>query len=320
MTPRRHAERLSRRLVESSLAYLTDSIFGDPQSGVHPVAILGRYLTTLERVLWADRRDNGALVVLLGLLPLWPLSKLVKRASLAGVLAGYFSVGGRQLCDIALEVAVALEAGDVVLARERCGAIVGRETSQLPEVELCRAAIESVAENTADGVVGPQLYFGLFGAMGAMCYRAINTFDSMFGHKDDRYQNFGWASARLDDLINLPVSRLGYLLLLRRGTFVQRKAMRAALLDARRHPSPNAGVMEAAFAGYIGVALGGDNLYRGVKETRCPIGNGRPPDVEGVREAVRQSRAITSDLAILQGVMGLMTWAFVRINPGEDLD
>lgn len=320
MTSQKEIKSLSPRLIGSALAYIADRILGDPQSGAHPVAVLGRYLTTMEKVIWADRRERGGLIVFLGLLPLWPLSKVVKRYWLLGVVAGYFSVGGRQLCDIALEVANALEHGDLVLARERCGAIVGRETFQLSEAEICRAAIESVAENTADGVVGPLLYFGLFGPTGALCYRAINTFDSMFGHKNARYQNFGWASARLDDLANLPVSRLGYLLLLRRGTTVQRNSMRAAFIDANEHPSPNAGIMEAAFAGFIGVGLGGDNLYGGVLETRCSIGNGRLPDVEGIREAVRQSRAITADVALLQGVVGLMTWTFARLRLGGEVD
>jgi len=188
-----------------------------------------------------------------------------------------------------------VRAEDLERARRLAPTLVGRDPSELDATELCRAAVESVAENTADAVVGPLLWGALAGPAGVAAYRAVNTLDAMVGHKSPRYLRFGWAAARLDDLLTWPAARLGAALaclLAPAAGGEARRAWRTLRRDGAAHPSPNAGRMEAAFAGALGVRLGGRNRYGERVEERPALGDGPPPGPRDVDRAVRLSRLV----------------------------
>jgi adenosylcobinamide-phosphate synthase len=194
-------------------------------------------------------------------------------------------------------VVAALEAGDLDTARAQLPALVGRDPSGLDEAGIARAAVESVAENTTDAIVAPALWTLAAGSVGVFVHRAGDTLDSMVGYRDDRYQRFGTASARLDDVLAWVPARATALLvaLVRPGR--ARTVARAVRRDAPRHPSPNAGVAEAAFAAALGLRLGGHNRYGAVVDDRPPLGDGRPPARTDVQAAVDLSRDVTWVLA-----------------------
>ena len=209
----------------------------------------------------------------------WPLE--------VGLLSTALSMRG--LARSALAVERELEAGDLEAARARVGELVGRDTEHLTPGEVARAAVESVAENTSDGVVAPMLYGLLLGAPGALTYRAVNTLDSMVGYRTRRYAELGWASARLDDLANLAPARITALMV----AAVSGCPFRTLRIARRYGPltaSPNAGRVEAAFAGALGLRLGGSNTYGGVERTGPILGDGRPPGPEEIRRSVRLMR------------------------------
>jgi adenosylcobinamide-phosphate synthase len=195
----------------------------------------------------------------------------------------------RGLGEAAEDVAFWLREGRLERARTRLGHFVGRDTDYLPESEVCRAAVESVAENTSDGVVAPMFYGALFGAPGALAYKAVNTLDSMVGYRQPPYEDLGWASARLDDLANLAPSRLTML----STAAVAGRPLRTLLIAVRYGPltaSPNAGMAEAAFAGALGIRLGGANTYGGVLREGPILGDGRLPAPDDIGRAVRLMR------------------------------
>ena len=262
------------------LGFAADRAWGDPARW-HPVAGFGRAATTLERISYGDRRAPG--VVHVGL--------LVGGAALLGArtpvaLATWAVLGGRSLDREAEAVQRLLESGDLPGARQRLTHLVGRDTSTLDEAGVARAVIESVAENTSDAVVAPLVWGALLGAPGLLAYRAANTLDAMVGHHSPRYERFGWAAARLDDVLNLPGSRLTAALAVLLGDD-RRAAWAAWRRDAPGHPSPNAGPVEAAFAGALGLRLGGVNVYAGRVEDRQVLGDGRAPDVHDITRARR---------------------------------
>jgi adenosylcobinamide-phosphate synthase len=204
----------------------------------------------------------------------------------------------RGLAEAAGSVERALREGRLEEARERVGHFVGRDTDDLSETEACRAAVESVAENTSDGVVAPLLYGLLFGAPGALAYKAVNTLDSMVGHPQSPYAELGWASARLDDLVNLAPSRITVLLV----GVASWRLIRTLWITYRYGPltaSPNAGMAEAAFAGALGVSLGGTNAYGGVLRSGPTLGEGRTPAPDDIRRAVSLMRRCCVLLVVL---------------------
>ncbi len=198
-------------------------------------------------------------------------------------------------------MADALEAGDLEAARRWLPRLVGRDVRRLDAAGMARAVIESVAENTSDGIVAPALYAAVGGARGTLAYRAVNTLDSMVGHRDARYRRFGWASARADDAANLVPARVTALLVAAVRPKAAGAVWRAVRRDAGAHPSPNAGVVEAAFAAALGLRLGGTNHYRGRAEERPFLGppDGRVPQVEDIARAIRCSRHVTTALFVL---------------------
>ncbi|MFF5493267.1 cobalamin biosynthesis protein [Streptomyces aquilus] len=276
-----------------------DLLLGDPRRR-HPVAAFGRAAGAVERVLWRDHRGWGALhtaVCVGGAVGLGALAQRVVRPSRTAsvVLTGaatWAVVGGTSLAREARGIGRALEAGDVEGARARLPHLCGRDPQALDADAIARAVVESVAENTSDAVVGALVWGAIGGVPGLLGFRAVNTLDAMVGHKSERYRRYGWASARLDDLAGWPGARLTAVLATVAGGD-PRGAVRAWRGDARKHPSPNAGPVEASFAGALGVRLGGTLSYGGRVEHR-PVLNqgGRAVAAHDIERAVRLSRRV----------------------------
>jgi adenosylcobinamide-phosphate synthase len=285
------------RAVGLVAGFVADRLLGDP-ARLHPVAGFGAVAGRLEARVWADRRQAGAAyaVVLVGgaLAGSWLVERAAARRpealAVTTAVVTWGALGGRSLGREAAAVEARLARGDLPAARQRLTHLVGRDTDGLGSGEVARAVVESVAENTSDAVVAPLVAGAVAGVPGLVCYRAVNTLDAMVGHRDPRYRNFGWAPARLDDLLNLAPARLsaGLAVLLAPAVGgVRADALRAWRRDARHHPSPNAGPVEAAFAGALGVRLGGVNSYRDRTEDRHTLGHGRAPGPQDIARTVR---------------------------------
>jgi adenosylcobinamide-phosphate synthase len=278
------------------LAMLIELCLGYPQFLLraigHPVTWTGRLISALDRALNREtaaataRRAAGVAVVVILIAVVGAVAFLVQRELFrwpAGVLATALLastlIAQRSLHRHVADVAVTLGKGDIGAARVSVSHIVGRDTGTLDAAGISRAAIESLAENFSDGIVAPVLWLAIAGLPGAALYKAINTADSMIGHRTPRHAAFGWAAARLDDLVNLPASRLSALLLVAAAALVKdasaRAAWRAVWRDAARHRSPNAGYPEAAMAGALGLALAGPRVYGGVPVEDAVMGDGR---------------------------------------------
>lgn len=283
----------------AALGLLGDVLLGDPRRG-HPVAVFGRAAGAVERVLWRDHRGWGAVytgVCVGGAVALGAgAQRALRRSPAASVAltaaATWAVVGGTSLRREARVVARRLEAGDVEGARARLPHLCGRDPQRLDADGIARAVVESVAENTSDAVVGALVWGAVGGVPGLLGFRAVNTLDAMVGHKSPRHRRFGWASARLDDVAGWPGARLTAVLAAVAGDD-PRGAVRAWRRDAHRHPSPNAGPVEASFAGALGVRLGGTLSYGGRVEHRPVLnGDGRAVRVGDVERAVRLSRRV----------------------------
>lgn len=290
------------------LACLLDAWWGDPRWFPHPVRLMGRciagYEAAIRRVVTRPTGLRTAGFALAVALPIgaWAVGwGLIRLAGLVHPLAGtgaevllaYTTLAARDLVDHATSVLRELNAGRLARAREAVSHIVGRDTETLPEGEIVRATVETVAESTADGVVAPLLYLAVGGAPLALAFKAVSTLDSMVGHRDERYRDFGWASARLDDVANWVPARLAAcLLILARGLATFRgdpvvRAWRILLRDARKHESPNSGWPEAAMAGLLHIQLGGRNVYEGTVIERPRLGDpGQTVRADHIRQAV----------------------------------
>ncbi|WP_189929901.1 cobalamin biosynthesis protein [Streptomyces sulfonofaciens] len=293
--------------VGATAGLLGDLLFSDPRRG-HPVAAFGRAAGAAERLLWRDHRGRGALHTALCVGGAVGLAQLavhaVRRSPTAyaalTAAATWAVVGGTSLGREARVIGAALAAGDVERARERLPHLCGRDPEALNAPQMARAVVESVAENTSDAVVGALLWGAVAGVPGLVGFRAVNTLDAMVGHKSPRYRRFGWSAARLDDVAGWPGARLTAALAAALGGRPA-AAVRAWRADAGRHPSPNAGVVEASFAGALGVRLGGALSYGGRTELRPVLGErGREVAVADVERAVRLSRRVSwGALAVL---------------------
>ncbi|MFD6277455.1 cobalamin biosynthesis protein [Streptomyces sp. NPDC060209] len=278
-----------------------DLLLGDPRRG-HPVAVFGRAAAGAESRLWRDHRGWGALHTLVCAGGATGAAALAARAvrnrpaaAVALTAAATWSVvGGTSLGREARAIGGALAAGDIELARERLPHLCGRDPQALDAPGIARAVVESVAENTSDAVVGALVWGALGGVPGLIGFRAVNTLDAMVGHKSPRHRRYGWASARLDDVAGWPGARLTAVLAVAAGGR-PRAAVRAWRADAGRHPSPNAGPVEASFAGALGVRLGGTLAYGGRVEHRPVLngGAGRDVRVTDIERAVRLSRRVS---------------------------
>jgi adenosylcobinamide-phosphate synthase len=282
--------------------YALDTALGDPRRG-HPVALFGRAAGALERRMWADSRSRGAgytAVCVGGAVGLGAMAQVAtRRRPLARfattALATWAVLGGRGLAKEGAAMARLLEADDLPAARRRLSHLCGRDATNLDTLELARAATESIAENTSDAVVAPLVWGAVAGLPGLLGYRALNTLDAMVGHHSPRFERFGWASARADDLANLLPARLGALAAVSCASLVggrPDRAWRVWRCDGRRHPSPNAGQVEAAFAGALDVRLGGVNSYGGRTEDRGTLGDGAAPGPTDLRRSVTLAKAV----------------------------
>ncbi len=284
--------------------YSADLALGDPER-LHPVAGFGMVAAGLERIVYAPSRARGAEVV-----ATLVAGATAAAAALAAATSGpaalatltWTALGGRSLRREGLAVAAMVQTGDLAEARRRLRSLCGRDAAGLGADALRRAVIESLAENTADAIVGTLLWGALLGPAGAAGYRAANTLDAMFAHRNERYERFGWAAARLDDALNWPVARLTALLTVFLAPLAGASPARATAVwrrDAGAHPSPNAGQVESAFAGALGIELGGTLAYGGRVEERPRLGRGgRTPADGDVRRAARLSALVGAAAAL----------------------
>ncbi len=301
------------RCVGLIAGFTADRLIGDPRRW-HPVAGFGSAAQRVEDRMYSDSRARGVLftaamvgsVAALGLAAERTTARRPIAHAFAVGLATWAVLGARSLRTEALAVGALVDEGDLAGAREQVTHLVGRDPSQLDADGLARATVESVAENTSDAAVAPLLAGAFAGIPGLLAYRAINTLDAMVGHRSPRYENFGWASARLDDLANLVPARLSALLAAVCAPLVDGRpteALRTWSCDAAGHPSPNAGPVEAAFAGALGIRLGGRNVYGGRVEHRPEMGSGRTPTVDDIGRSVKLADAVAiGALAVSVGV------------------
>lgn len=303
------------RSLGLALGFAADRALGDP-ARFHPVAGFGQLASAVEKRTYADDRAHGVahsalLVGTTGLLGLvaeratarHPFARMTLTATTTWAV-----LGGRSLGREADAVHAHLEAGDLPAARQQLTHLVGRHTTFLDESEISRATIESVAENTSDAVVAPLVAGAVGGIGGLVAYRAANTLDAMVGHRNERYENFGWASARLDDLLNIPGSRLSALLATLLAPTIggePSNARRVWSRDAKHHPSPNAGPVEAAFAGAMDVTLGGVNRYGERLEDRHVLGDGPPATAQDIARSVELAKNVGIGATIAAALIAL---------------
>ena len=282
------------------LAFIVDSVFGDPRWLPHPVRLIGRAIGWLEKILRrffktpSSEKFAGILLVIIIVLPVFAITYYFLEAArsfssgvilfLTAVLLIYLTstaIAIRELISSAKLVIEAVQDGKLDYARSKLSMIVGRDTGKLSEEDVLKGAIESISENLSDGVVAPLFYLVLGGLPFALAYKAVNTLDSMVGYKNERYINFGWASARLDDCVNYVPARISGMLIViavlivLRSTSIARIAFQTMLRDGGGHTSPNSGVPEAAMAGGLGVRLGGPSTYGGIQVKKPYIGEAR---------------------------------------------
>lgn len=277
-------------------ALILDSLFGDPRSPWHPVVLIGRLISFLESKLYPVSHGSppvrlaaGGLLVLAVLSVTACLSWLLLWAAACGgtwlyaalsAMMLYVTITPRALARDGMEICRLLQQGNLVKARARLSWIVGRDTDKLDESGVSRAAVETIAENTVDGVISPLFWFLFLGPVGAVCYRAANTMDSMVGYRNERYLYFGRCAARLDDVVNWIPARITFCLLTGAAFLLRedwRNGWRIGKRDASLHPSPNGGYAEAPVAGALHIRLGGYNQYEGKTEFRAYMGDPDTP-------------------------------------------
>lgn len=260
-------------------AFLLDCIIGDPRTGWHPVVLIGNTISFFENILYFKSESNikkfffGTLTVIAVLGFVTGIGTIILLIAYLGGVWGhviintvmlYICITPRSLAEAGAEIAKLLRTKNLETARFKLSWIVGRDTQDLDESEITRGAIETIAENTVDGIIAPIFYFILFGPLGALIYRTANTMDSMLGYKNNKYLYFGRFAARLDDVLNYIPARITFILLLLSSWLLRKdtkKAWYIGLRDAHKHPSPNGGFAEAPVAGALHIRLGGYNKY-----------------------------------------------------------
>lgn len=310
------------------LACALDAVMGDPPSWPHPVRAMGWVIARFERLarsLWRTPRQlRGAGIVLAMGLPLasylagWLLIGIAGHVHewagrAVGIALAATTLAWRDLVDHTGQVLIALKAGLLPQARHAVARIVGRDTATLPEPEVVRATVETIGESASDGILAPLLYLALGGAPMALAYKAINTLDSMVGHREEPYRDFGWASARLDDFANwIPARMTACAIVLAAGLTGgigrMRQSWRIWLRDGHKHPSPNSGRPEAAIAGALAVQLGGVNVYDGIAIERLRLGDAYQPLVPSHIAQAQRLMTVAYLLAIAGAVAYLRLW------------
>lgn len=309
-------------------AFAADLLLGDPRRLPHPVVGIGRLISGLEALLYDRirwRRLGGLLLAGLTLLVTgflaWGVLALATRLHpvfglfIAGWLA-WTCLAVRELHRQSAVVVNYLAVGDLTGARQALGMIVGRDTAELDEQAILRACIETVAENSADGIVAPLVYLGLGGPLAGILYKAVSTMDSMVGYKNARYREFGTVAARLDDLLNwLPARLTALLMMIGSGPLglAAGNAWRIARRDGHKHASPNAGLPEATAAGALGVQLGGPACYFGRWQEKPTFGDaGRPLTIDDYRRMVKLMYAVAVMALVLACGLGWLASAVGR--------
>ncbi len=305
-----------------SVAFILDLILGDPQNWPHPIRWIGNWISLAQKGIRKVCRSERALYVGGGVLWLsvvgltWLVTwGVITSLSSVNVWLGraaelwlaYTILAGRCLSDAAMDVYRALDSGSLEESRRQLSYIVGRDTSQLNQTQITRGVVETVAENTVDGVIAPLFYLFLGGVPLAMAYKAINTLDSMVGYKNEKYKAIGCVSARIDDLANLIPARLSWLLLTGAAALMRlnfRNAFRIGWRDRYQHKSPNCGWPEATVAGALGVRLGGPNSYFGELVEKPWIGDEQ-------REINQQDIKLTIRLMFIASAIALMLFSIV---------
>jgi adenosylcobinamide-phosphate synthase len=313
------------------LSLLIDTIVGDPRSGWHPVALIGRLIAWLESVLLVisdsavQKRLKGAILVVLvlaatyGICWLWIQQLAVFFSPTVVVLIEAFllsfTISPRSLSQAGLQIRQRILAGDIPDAQRQVAMIVGRDTHNLGEREITRATVETMAENIVDGIVSPLFFAWLGGVPLAFLYRAVNTMDSMIAYRNERYGDFGMVAARVDDVFNYIPARITGIMVIIAAGLLGRNAVGAAQAiwrDAAKHPSPNSGISEAGVAGALGIQLGGLNYYGGIASQRATMGL---PLQELCSAHIRQTAGIIYVVTLLfcclitgLGLLGFQHW------------
>lgn len=273
------------------LAVLADLFIGDPKTKLHPVALMGTFIGWLEKILLREgdtptqKRRKGMVLVCAVLMIIYSLAVMLAVFLLSlgpwwffggSIFFLVFCIAPRSLAEAGIAIKGHLEAGNIEQARARVSWVVGRDTDRMDESEATRATVETIAENIVDGVISPLFYFFLGGFPLAMMYRAVNTMDSMIAYKNEKYIDFGYAAAKLDDVFNYIPARITAFLLIVSAFILRydgRKAAEIVQRDADKHPSPNGGYPESAVAGALHIRLGGTNYYGGEEHFRAYMGD-----------------------------------------------
>lgn len=309
-------------------AYLLDLALGDPEWFPHPVRGIGRFIVFLERQLIGKakgassrykERIKGVKLVLIVVLASASFAYLFieffKRlhpflGTLAWVYLAYVSLSIKDMRVKAKAILKEIEKDAISQARKQLSKIVGRDTKDLSKDRVIVAAVESIAESTNDGMIAPLFYLSLGGPVLAFAYKVINTLDSMVGYKNERYLNFGWFSAKLDDIVNFIPARISGFFISISSFILGRgfgRSFKTMLKDGRKHSSPNSGISEAAMAGALGIRLGGDSFYQGKRVSKPYLGQGlRKPNIGFINEALRLS-LVSSILMVIIGA--IVRWA-----------
>lgn len=278
------------------IAFMFDTIIGDPKSKFHPVALMGNLINFFEKILYKENASYKKKIILGGILVLlvliisyyisvgfmiviYNIRDALNLSFLDIVLEAFmlsFMISPKSLSEAAKEIYVFLVQDNLIKARKALSFIVGRDTENLNSEEVTRGVVETVAENTVDGIIAPLFFFCIGGVPLAVCYRAANTMDSMLGYKNERYLYFGKIAAKLDDVLNYIPARITGIIFVIAAAFLKLDSSRAFKImkrDAKKHPSPNGGYAEATIAGAIHVRLGGENSYFGKKTFRAYMGD-----------------------------------------------
>ena len=263
------------------------------------MAIYGQAVSKLERRIYADSKERGVAFTTIAVAAPVVLTAAVSTVAptLALTATTWASLGGTTLRRTGERMADRLSAGDIDAARELVPWLCSRDPEALDADGIARATVESLAENTSDAVTGTLMWGAIAGAPGVVAHRAVNTLDAMVGYRNDRYRQFGWASARLDDVAGFLPARLTAVATVVAGPN-RRQALAAWQRDASNHPSPNAGVVEASAAGALGLQLGGKTVYLSGVEMRPVLGSGRAPAVADVRRAAELSKRVQNIVAL----------------------
>lgn len=308
-------------------AFALDYIAGDPYWFPHPVRLIGIYITKFEECARKIAKNKTGLLisgvlltfsaVIFSYIAAWMLLNLAYSINTylyyaINILLLYICISARCLSFEGMKIFRALVRGDIEGGRRLLSFIVGRDTENLSESEIARGAVETIAENTSDGVVAPLFYMFIGGAPMAMAYKAINTLDSMVGYKNDKYIYFGWASARLDDIANFIPARLTGLLMVAASVFLKFdyvESFRVLKRDCMKHSSPNSGYPESAAAGALNIQLGGINYYFGKPVVKPVIGNlGRTIISEDIEKAIKLMYVSSAEaliiLSVFSAIMG----------------